>query len=102
MVGTRSQKIENLKMERARLEAMTLEELRLEAACYQLQSTIEPSRLIDAILDHIEQSTSARELPPTGQRSRTTSVRPQTAPGQFGMTEQSELLLVRWTARSKR
>lgn len=85
MVETRSRKIENLKMERERLEVMTLEELRQEAVRYHLQPPVDPSRIIDAILDQLQQT---EELPPTGKQSCKASGSAQTATSQDERMEQ--------------
>ncbi|KMQ91646.1 hypothetical protein RF55_8459 [Lasius niger] len=64
-------------MERIRLEAATLEDLRQEALRYQLPVSASSDResLIEAILDKLEQDNPLEEMLPPPQRSRTQSER---------------------------
>lgn len=75
MVGTRATRTLAGKMERARLEAQTLDELRQEALKYQLPISSDRTRLIETILQHFEQNTPLEEMLPATQRPRTQSAR---------------------------
>lgn len=77
MVGTRKQRFQHLAMERARLESATLEELRQEAARYQLSVTATTDRdlLIETIVKNLENNSPMEEMLPPAPRSRTHSER---------------------------
>ncbi|KMQ89165.1 hypothetical protein RF55_11228 [Lasius niger] len=61
--------------ERARLEALSLEELRQEALRYQLPVTASSDKdlLIEVIMSHLEQNSPFEEMMPPSQRSRAPS-----------------------------
>lgn len=84
MVGTRSQKSQQMATERARLEASSLEELRQEALRYQLPVTTLSNKelLIEVIMSHLEQNSTFEEVLPPAQRSRAPSVRSRKDSGQ--------------------
>ncbi|KMQ89166.1 rho termination factor domain-containing protein [Lasius niger] len=62
-------------MERARLETLSLEELRQKALRYQLPVTASSDKnlLIEVIISHLEQNSSFEEMMPPAQRSRAPS-----------------------------
>ncbi|KMQ89167.1 hypothetical protein RF55_11226 [Lasius niger] len=64
-----------MSMERARLEALSLEELRQEALRYQLPVTASSDKnlLIEVIMSHLEQNSPFEEMMPPAQRSRAPS-----------------------------
>lgn len=83
MVGpsrlTRAKSTQNIKMQRERLEAMTLEEAKQEALCYQLPVAASSDRelIIEAIMSHFERNNPPEEMLLSTQRSRTQGVRPR-------------------------
>ncbi|CAL1672826.1 unnamed protein product [Lasius platythorax] len=81
MVGTRATRILAGKMERARLEAQTLDELRQEALKYQLPISSDRTRLIETILLHFEQNSPLDKMLPATQRPRTHSARSRIGSG---------------------
>ncbi|KMQ91613.1 hypothetical protein RF55_8496 [Lasius niger] len=81
MVGTKATRTLAGKMERARLEAQTLDELRQEALKYQLPISSDRTRLIETILLHFEQNSPLDEMLPATQRPRTQSARSRIGSG---------------------
>lgn len=77
MVDTRAQRSHKFEMERTRLEAATLEDLRREALRYQLPVSANDDResLIEAILANLEQNSPLEEMLPPPSRARTYSER---------------------------
>lgn len=81
MVGTRKQKNQWLIMERARLEALTVEELRQEALRHQLPATADRDVLIEAILAHLSLDGQFDEPAPVASGSRAPSVKSRKGSG---------------------
>ncbi|CAL1678607.1 unnamed protein product [Lasius platythorax] len=81
MVGTRKQKNQWLIMERDRLEALTVDELRQEALRYQLPAAADRDILIETILAHLSLNSPFDEPVPGPSGSRAPSVKSRKGTG---------------------